>query len=190
MPSPVVASVFTIGGRHCRARSCAAPASPRSRRPSGPVAVRLVDHEDVRTPHDPGLQRLHLVARPRHQRDDGNVGHPDDVDLVLADADGFNRMTSLPPASRISATSPVDRDRPPRWPRVAIHDEDAGVSACACMRTRSPRMAPPLNGVGSTAMTPTVFPPVGSPRSGDRPACSCRRRAVRDADVLGAPVWG
>src|SRR5688500_14638046 len=33
--------------------------------------------------------------------------------------------------------------------------------ACACMRTRSPSMAPPVNGlVGSTARTPTVWPDV------------------------------
>ena len=65
---------------------------------------------------------------------------------------------SLPAASRISAASPVARARPPRWPRVAMLRMKTPVSpAWACMRRRSPRTAPPLNGlVGSTATTPTV----------------------------------
>ena len=67
-------------------------------------------------------------------------------------------ITSLPAASSTSAASPVARARPPRWPRVAMLRMNTPASpACVCIRSRSPRTAPPLNGlVGSTAMTPTV----------------------------------
>ena len=67
---------------------------------------------------------------------------------------------SLPAASRTSAASAVARARPPRLPRVAMLRMNTPASAtCDCMRTRSPRIAPPVNGlVGSTATTPTVLP--------------------------------
>ena len=63
----------------------------------------------------------------------------------------------FPAASSNSATSAVARARPPRNPRVAIERINVPASpACPCMRTRSPRMAPPEYGlVGSTAITPT-----------------------------------
>ena len=65
--------------------------------------------------------------------------------------------TSVPAASSTSAASPVARARPPRCPRVAmLRMNTPSSAACACMRTRSPRTAPPVNGlVGSTAITPT-----------------------------------
>ena len=68
--------------------------------------------------------------------------------------------TSFPAASSTRAASVVARARPPRCPRVAMLRMNTPAScACACMRTRSPSMAPPLNGlVGSTARTPTVWP--------------------------------
>ena len=54
-------------------------------------------------------------------------------------------IVSLPEASSTSATSLVARARPPRCPRVAMLRMNTPASpACACMRTRSPRMAPPL----------------------------------------------
>ena len=61
---------------------------------------------------------------------------------------------SLPAASSTSAASPVARASPPRWPRVAMLRMNTPASpACACIRTRSPRTAPPVNGlVGSTAI--------------------------------------
>ena len=67
-------------------------------------------------------------------------------------------MTFLPAASRTSAASPVARANPPSCPRVAmLRMKTPSSLACACIRSRSPRTAPPVNGlVGSTAMTPTV----------------------------------
>src|SRR2546426_683754 len=70
------------------------------------------------------------------------------------------RITSFPIASSTRAQSEVARDNPPSWPRVARERmKTPGSSAWSCMRMRSPRIAPPVNGlVGSTARTPTVFP--------------------------------
>ena len=62
----------------------------RRHRPIGALAIGLVDDEDVGDLHDAGLERLHLVAGARHERDDRHVGGADDVDLVLADADGLD----------------------------------------------------------------------------------------------------
>ena len=89
-PFPVVASVFTIGGRHSSgARTSRSDrfASTDDTSPVGALAVGLVDDEDVGDLHDAGLERLHLVAGAGHQRDDRDVGGADDVHFVLADAD-------------------------------------------------------------------------------------------------------
>ena len=42
----------------------------RRHQPIGALAIRLVDDEDVGDLHDAGLERLHVVARAGHQRDD------------------------------------------------------------------------------------------------------------------------
>ncbi len=56
----------------------------------GALTVGLVDDEDVGDFHDAGLERLHLVAGTRHERHDRDVGGPDDVDFILAHADGLD----------------------------------------------------------------------------------------------------
>src|SRR6188474_3138376 len=62
-----------------------------------------------------------------------------------------------PHPSRISQRSPVRAASPPRLPRVAmLRMKTSGSVACSPIRTRSPRIAPPVKGlVGSTATTPT-----------------------------------
>ena len=69
-------------------------------------------------------------------------------------------MTSFPIASRTCTASPMQRASPPRTPRVArLRMKTPESSTCRCIRMRSPRIAPPVNGlVGSTARTPTVWP--------------------------------
>ena len=87
-----MASVFTIGGRHSPAPNVCSDsfASIDADGPVGALAVGLVDDEDVGDLHDAGLERLHFVARAGNERDDRHVGGADDVDLVLADADGLD----------------------------------------------------------------------------------------------------
>ena len=67
---------------------------------------------------------------------------------------------SMPRASMTNATSEVERDNPPRAPRVArLRMNTPSSQECRFMRMRSPRMAPPVKGlVGSMATTPTFFP--------------------------------
>ena len=55
---------------------------------SGPVG--LVDHENVADLHDAGLDRLNVVAHPRDEHDHVRLNGANDLDFVLADADGFD----------------------------------------------------------------------------------------------------
>ena len=55
-----------------------------------PVAVRLVDHEDIGDLHDPGLDRLDLVAHPRDEDDDDRMGVVDDLHLLLPGSHGLH----------------------------------------------------------------------------------------------------
>ena len=121
-------------------------------------SIGLVDDEHVGDLHEPGLVRLHGVApargspprrwcrrrrrsrpRPARRRPSRSATHGD------------------PTASRTRTAAGVATDRPPRWPRVAIDRMyTPSSSVWSPMRTRSPRMAPPLNGDdGSIASTAT-----------------------------------
>src|SRR3990172_3523948 len=90
--------------------------------------------------------------------------------------------TSFPMASITLTMSMVDLERPPRCPRVARLLMNTPASrVCFCMRMRSPRIAPPENGlVGSMATIPTVFP--FSRR------CPIRQSTRVDFPAPGAPV--
>src|SRR5215472_5610201 len=88
-------------------------------------------------------------------------------------------MTSCPIASITRMQSPVERDRPPRLPRVARERMKTLESvACACIRIRSPRIAPPVNAlVGSTAITLTDL--------------SClRKEAISPSTIVDLPEPG
>ena len=147
---------------------------------SAPSRSALFIDEDVGDLHDAGLERLDLVARAWHDRHERHVGRSHDVDFVLADANGLDQDDVLAGGVEHERDFAGRAREPPRWPRVAMLRMNTPSSpACACMRTRSPRIAPPVNGlVGSTATTPTSAA-VGAkrPRSADRRACSCPRRA-------------
>ena len=97
------------------------------------------------------------------------------------------RIHGVPTASSTRAACGVATASPPRWPRVAIERMNTPVSvAWSCMRTRSPRIAPPLNGlVGSTARTPTVAP-VGADRR-DEPVGERRLPGTRRAGDADRP---
>ena len=91
--------------------------------------VGLVDDEDIGDLHDAGLDRLDVVAHAGHQHHDRHLRQSRDLDLVLADADGFDRARSRWPAASIRrAMSAVARARPPDGAAGGHRaDEDAGV---------------------------------------------------------------
>src|SRR6478735_10411489 len=72
-----------------------------------------------------------------------------------------------PPAARTRTASGTASASPPTCPRVAIERMNTPSSvACSCIRRRSPRIEPPVNGeVGSTASTATRSPPSRATRS-------------------------
>src|SRR5437764_283680 len=55
----------------------------------GPVAVGLVDDEEVGRLDEPALHRLDGVPRPRREHYHCGIGRRGDGDLGLADADGL-----------------------------------------------------------------------------------------------------
>ena len=69
------------------------------------------------------------------------------------------KIRSLPIASITFTISWVERERPPKHPRVAKERIKTPSSvAWRCIRIRSPKIAPPVKGlVGSTATMPTLF---------------------------------
>ena len=70
------------------------------------------------------------------------------------------RITSQPAPSSTRIACGVDQAKPPKCPRLAMDRMyTSGSNACSCIRTRSPRSAPPEKGEeGSTASTPTRLP--------------------------------
>jgi hypothetical protein len=56
----------------------------------GSLSIGLVDDEDIGNLHDACLDRLHVVSGTRHEHQNRHVGRPDDVDFVLANADGLD----------------------------------------------------------------------------------------------------
>ena len=100
-----------------------------------------------------------------------------------------------PDASSRRIASGVASDRPPRWPRVAIDRMNTpGSVAWSCMRTRSPRIAPPVNGDdGSTASTATSSPSaaeVRDQRRRERALAGTRRAGQADRVGVAGPWRG
>src|SRR5919108_1129384 len=97
-------------------------------RPVGALAIRLVDAEQIRDLEDPRLDRLDVVAEPRHHHDHRRVRQPADFHFVLPDADGLHDDDVL--AHRIENADAVagragqSAELPARRQRA---DEDAGI---------------------------------------------------------------
>ena len=95
----------------------------------------------------PGLQRLHLVAQAGHQHHQAHVGGAHDLHLVLAHAHRLHEDHVL--ARRATSTVSDVAGGGGQAAQVAARghraDEDAVVQRRgACMRMRSPRIAPPV----------------------------------------------
>ena len=58
--------------------------------PFDAVAVRFIQHENVRDLHQAGLHILHIVAHARHEQDQRAVCETHDIHFILADAHGFD----------------------------------------------------------------------------------------------------
>src|SRR5580765_634778 len=56
----------------------------------GAFTIGFVEDEDVADLHQAGLHVLNIVAEARDEHDDHAIGEANDVDFVLADADGFD----------------------------------------------------------------------------------------------------
>jgi hypothetical protein len=114
----------------------------------GALSIRLVDDEDVRDLHDPGFERLHLVACARHERDDRDVGGADDLDFVLTNTDGLDEddilsrgiedqrgvaRSSRQPAQVAARCHAADEDV--AIPRVRLHADAVAEERAAGERT-------------------------------------------------------
>ena len=92
------------------------------------LAVRFVDHHDVRQLHDAALDALQVIAAGRRQQQEKNVGHRRDLRLRLADADRlddnaivvrrFAQQHRLPRAPRHTALRFAGRRRADERARV------------------------------------------------------------------------
>ena len=184
-PAPVVAIVFRIGGRHSpSAVGRAAPgcASTADTSRSAPSRSALLTTKMSAISMMPALSACTRRRCPGTSVDDRHVGGADDVDFVLADADGFDDDDR--PCRRRRARARHRRSRAPgRRDAARRHaaDEHAVVGRCACMRSAiaEHRAAGERAGRidGDHADGRAARRELG--RSGDRPACSCRRRADR-----------
>ena len=118
-PSPSVATVRTIGGRHAvpdRARACPSRSLTRL---VGAGPIGLVHDEDVGDLEQPGLRRLHLVAPTRVHDDDRRVGLARDLDLDLADADRLDDRSTACRPRRARAPPAASRARARRGGRAS-----------------------------------------------------------------------
>ena len=132
------------------------------------LAIGLVDHEDIADLHFSRLLSPVLSSPiPGDEDDDRNVSRLYDLNLVLTDADRLD--DHFFETGRIQYRYGIVRSRSCKAAkvadRVAIERINTpGSVAWSCMRTRSPRMAPPVKGDG------------GIDRPGRRPRCSWARR--------------
>src|SRR5487761_396463 len=159
IPSPAVATVKTIGGFHpsrsgtiCKiARSCCSNRSAPSRSAlfstkTSAISISPAFRFCTSSPI-PGTRTTSVQSASR-----AISTSPCPTPTVSINTYFF------PAASSSNAASLVACDNPPSEPRVAIERMNTPLSeACPCIRMRSPRIAPPVNGLdGSTAITPTV----------------------------------
>ncbi len=154
----------------------------RRGRAIGALAIGLVDDEDVGDLHDAGLEGLHLVAGARHDGHDRHVRRPDDVHLVLADADGLDQH-DVEARGVEHRRGFSGRPREPAEVPARRHaaDEDALVLGVRLHAHAVAEHGPAAVRAGRIdrehAHRATARAQLG--RDADRRACSCRRRAGR-----------
>ena len=178
-PSAPPAAAIASSGNDARSSMCS-----RSRRASSaPGRSALLTTNTSAISSSPALAACTASPHPGIHDHDGRVGRAGDLDLDLTDADGLDRA---PIGSRPRRAPGPPRASPARGRRGGHGSPSSGCtrpesSAWSCIRTRSPRIAPPVNGdVGSTASTA-----ISSPAA--RRAATMRVVRV-DFPAPGAPV--
>src|SRR5215467_562859 len=159
-PSPVVATVFTIGGRHCSGLYSCSDRFDSIAETSRSAPSR----SDLYTTNTSAISMMPALSACTSSPVPGTSVTIERSAVRTISTSSWPTptvsmmTTSFPDASRTSAASPVARARPPRCPRVAmLRMKTPSSPACDCMRRRSPSTAPPVNGlVGSTARMPTT----------------------------------
>ena len=183
----------TTGGAHSPLprTSRSAPASSRAaaRASSSPVAVGLVDRDDVGDLEDALLDALQLVAGAGQGQEEEGVDHPGHGDLGLADADGLDQHHVV--RRRLEHRHRLHRgagDAAERAGRGRGPDEGVGVGRqlapsgscrrapsrrCGCSTGRPPARRPggpaPVSRVPSDSMN-VDFPTPGTPEMPTRTA--------------------
>src|SRR5258708_21800347 len=61
----------------------------------GALAIRFVEDEDVSDFHQAGFHVLNVIAEAGHENDDHAIGEANDVNFILANADGFDEDSML-----------------------------------------------------------------------------------------------
>ncbi len=156
-PSPDDAIVSTMGGRQSPSwvRSSMSSRSRRVSRAPGRSALLMTNRSAIS--RRPALFAWMASPQP---------GFTTTIVVSVAAATATScwptptvssSTTGTPTADRTRTASGTATARPPRWPRVAIERmKTLSSRAWFCIRTRSPRMAPPENGDdGSMASTAT-----------------------------------
>ena len=191
MPSLHAATVATIGGRQSASAERSSICSRSRRRLGNSGAIGLVDDEHIADLEQTRLVRLHRVAPARVDHHDRGVGFAHDLDLDLADAHRLDEHPRL--ADCVEQPDRLGRRERGRrdGPRVAIERmKTPGSVAWSCMRTRSPRIAPPEKGDdGSTASTATSMSAARSERDDlarERRLARARRTGEADCVRLAA----
>ncbi len=99
--------------------------------------VHLVDRDRVRDLHDPRLERLHGVARPRHQHEHDAVGDADYLHLALTGAHGLQEDDVL--AGRVEQEQRLQRRlREPAQVPARPHRADEHVRVEEVLRQADP----------------------------------------------------
>ncbi len=62
----------------------------------GSFAIGFVQDEDVADLHQSGFHVLNIVAKAWNKNDEDAIGETDDIDFILADANGFDQHLTLP----------------------------------------------------------------------------------------------
>ena len=158
VPSPVEATVETIGGVHPSAGADRWSMNSRSRRVSAaPGRSALLTTKMSAASSRPALAACMASPDPGGTTTSVVFAAPATSISTWPTPTVSTSTNGRPAASMARMASGVAKARPPRWPRVAIDRMKTPWSvACDCMRTRSPRKAPPEKGdEGSTASTAT-----------------------------------